>query len=167
MSKRKPKLSSSKDWDSWIAVVRSKATGYQIWDLVDPSKPLRPVMISKPQEPELNIPEDVDKDMGSRILAGYKLHMQQYKSQLTKCEKQHASFTKLNGFIYDTITVAKIALFRRRRSTLGTSLKPSSRNLLHQIQHEHLSLNANTSASKQDLRITMKPGLTTGSRCIR
>ena len=36
--KRELKLSQSKDWDAWLSVVRAKATGYQILDLVDSLK---------------------------------------------------------------------------------------------------------------------------------
>src|SRR4030081_858164 len=32
-------LTGQADWDEWIEVIRTTATGYGIWDYVDPSKP--------------------------------------------------------------------------------------------------------------------------------
>lgn len=106
MSKRELKLATAKDWDAWIAIVRRKATGYQIWDLINPSEETRPDSLQEPTEPELGIPDDPDEEIDSKILTRYKLKKEIYKSRLIKWEKQHESMTKLVDFIYDTISVA-------------------------------------------------------------
>lgn len=62
-------------------------------------------MAPKPVEPELDVLENVNEAMDSKLLASYKLHMQQYKAHLHIWEKQHESFTKLIDFIHDTITL--------------------------------------------------------------
>ncbi|KAL8717048.1 MAG: hypothetical protein Q9225_005675 [Loekoesia sp. 1 TL-2023] len=113
MSIRELKLASSKDWDAWITIVKGKAIAYRIWDLIDPSKVEKPTPLEKPEEPELDIPDNEEEEEYTKLLVRYKLQMAKYKSQRSKWKEQHESFTKLIDFIYDTITVANIVYIQK------------------------------------------------------
>ena len=105
MSKRELKLGSSKDWDAWIAVIRGKATGYQVWDLIDPSKPTKPESLPAPIKPTYNIPANENDPIDPNVEAICRLKDLRYKAEEKAYCKQQDSFAKLNDFIYDTITV--------------------------------------------------------------
>ena len=106
-STQEVKLITSKDWDAWIAIVKGKATGYLIWDLVNPALTTKPTVLIEPIEPAFPA-ISADAAANSASLTAYKLNMTRYKSQVSMWEKQHASFTKLIDFIYSTVGKANL-----------------------------------------------------------
>ncbi|KAG6995781.1 hypothetical protein G7Y79_00042g078860 [Physcia stellaris] len=104
-TKRELKLSSSKDWDAWLSVVRAKATGYSIWDLIDPSKDTRPTGKFEPVEPNLDAQQGVDF---TEKHARYKIALSKYKKELQDWKEQKDSMAKIIDHIYSTTTVTNL-----------------------------------------------------------
>ena len=101
--KRELKLEKSKDWDSWLAVVKGKAVEYQIWDKIDPSIAVKPRCLIKPQEIE---PRENENDVNALIR--YKLQLTAYKQKRINWEREHKGLSKTNELIYNIINVANL-----------------------------------------------------------
>lgn len=100
-NKRELKLSSSKDWDAWLTVIRAKATGYQIWGLIDPAKTERP-SLDEPTEP------DLDSMSGDKIELRYKIAYTKYKREYQVWQKQTEGLAKIISHIFDTTSITNI-----------------------------------------------------------
>lgn len=109
-SKRELKLSQSKDWDAWLSVVRAKATGYKIWDLVDPSKSTKPKGKEEPTKPDLDAMEG---DNFTEKHARYKMHLTDYKRELQEQKEQEEAMAKIISFIYDTTSVTNLTYIQK------------------------------------------------------
>lgn len=108
-TKRELKLSSSKDWDPWLSVVRAKATGYSIWDLIDPANDARPTGKREPIEPNLDAQAGADF---TEKLARYKIASSKYKKELQDWKEQKDSMAKIINHIYDTTTVTNLSFIQ-------------------------------------------------------
>ncbi|KAI4239499.1 MAG: hypothetical protein LQ349_000312 [Xanthoria aureola] len=104
------KLVSSKDWDTWISIVRSKTVAYDIWDLIDPSNIVRPThFANKPAKPEPILPPDGPDPVANganqaAAIALYKVLKDEHKYELEGVKEQKASSTKIIDFMHDTVT---------------------------------------------------------------
>ena len=78
-NRKELKLSQSKDWDAWLSVIRAKATGYEIWNIIDPARPIRSVGLTEPEEPDLDEMEGADF---AEKHARYKIRMTKHKRAL-------------------------------------------------------------------------------------
>ncbi|KAL8764065.1 MAG: hypothetical protein Q9184_000276 [Pyrenodesmia sp. 2 TL-2023] len=106
MSKRELKLVTSKDWDPWLAIVRGKATGYRVRELVNPEVNIKPAVIPKPSRPTLKEPENEDAEVNLKALARYNFKMKKHKAEQADWKEKHESFTKLVEYNFDTISAA-------------------------------------------------------------
>ena len=108
-TERELKLSVSKDWDAWLSVVRAKASGYSIWDLIDPSINIRPTGKQEPTEPSLDSQAGTDF---TEKHARYKIASSKYKKELQDWKEQKDSMAKIINHIYDTTTVANLSFIQ-------------------------------------------------------
>lgn len=105
-NKRKLILSASKDWDAWLSVVRAKATGYQVWNNIDPSIATKPAGKMEPTEPDLDATQT--GEVFAEKHARYKILMGKYKKSLQDYEKEKEHLGKLVEHIFDTTSVANL-----------------------------------------------------------
>ena len=110
IGKREFKLEKSKDWNAWIAVIKGKAVGHQIWDKIDPSLAIKPQQIQKPQEVEEPDEDSID-DPNAYIK--YKLQLTTYKAKLARWKEQHEGLSKLVDLIYDTVSVTNLTYIQK------------------------------------------------------
>lgn len=153
-------LATSKDWDSWLAIIKSKAVGYQIWDLINPSKPTRPAYIAtKPVKPTLNLPEGNDAAAQAAtvtILSLYKIHKDEFKTDLEEWKEQHQAFTKIIDFIHDTVTIHNIVFIQKAEvhpwnylRALKSRLAPSDQERMLELETQYAKLSRGP--GKQDI----------------
>ena len=110
------RLSQSKDWDAWLSVVRAKATGYKVWEIINPAKTVKPVSLEKPTIP------DLDSFRGDFAEKQYrhKIAMQQYKDDKQEYEKQENAMAQIISFIYDITTITNLTYIQKvENSFLG------------------------------------------------
>ena len=112
MSKRELKLVQTKDWDQWISQVRTKATGYRIWDLINPSKDSRPTSRTEPLEPVYTPPLVTTIDTIAKAEADHKMAKKDYHTAYLKWNQEQESFVKIIDFIYDTVSASNIAFLQ-------------------------------------------------------
>ena len=105
------KLEKSKDWDAWIAVIKGKAVGHQIWDKIDPTQAIKPQQVQKPQEIEEPDEDAIENDPNA--YTKYKLQLTTYKTKLARWKEQHESLSKIVDLIYDTVGVANLTYIQK------------------------------------------------------
>lgn len=98
------KLTHSKDWDLWFAIVKAKATAYKIWELVNPDIDVKPTGLTMPAEPEYD---------AAMTMVELKFKMFRYKIQEAKYDKQFENLNKLQDFIYTTVSVSNLRYIQR------------------------------------------------------
>lgn len=109
-NKRDLKLSSQKDWDAWLAVVRAKATGHKIWHLINPALEAKPLERIEPIRPTLSAMEGNDfAEQSTR----YKIAMSEYKPDLQAYEKEQEAMAKMISHIYDTTTASNLTYIEK------------------------------------------------------
>lgn len=109
MSFHETKLITSKDWDVWLNVVKSKSTSYHIWSLVNPALNTKPTLLPEPQEPAIPyIPDIALAGDISKAVSNYKLQLTKYKTDLARWEKQQSSLTGILDFLYASISNANL-----------------------------------------------------------
>lgn len=110
-NKRELKLSTSKDWNAWLSIVKAKAHGHDVWNLVDPSSITKP-----PNQPVKPIEPDLDAQQGTDFTekhARYKVEMGKYKQLYKEYEKQKEGLVKVTDLILATISVANITYIQK------------------------------------------------------
>ena len=114
MNKTELKLATSKDWDPWITIVRTRATGFMIWDKINPSLSEKPASLDRPDEP--NYIEDLPGEKPEEIVAkraDYRFREKQWQKKEAKWKEQHESFNKIIEFIYSTVTIGNTAYLQK------------------------------------------------------
>ena len=53
-------LSKPEDWDSWISFVRNQVESHNVWNLIDPTFPVRPIGLVKPLEPLFELSDSAE-----------------------------------------------------------------------------------------------------------
>ena len=109
MNKRETKLVSTKDWDQWLAIVKTKATAWKIWHLIDPSIPEKPQKFEEPAEPEYSQPLLNNAEEINAATALYKSQIEVYKIANKKYLRQEEAFANTITHIYDTASAAYIS----------------------------------------------------------
>ena len=56
MTTRNIKLNTTADWDVWFHIVKTKATCFDIWELVDPAQTTKPEHLECPVAPSYVVP---------------------------------------------------------------------------------------------------------------
>ena len=81
-TKREFKLEKSKDWDAWLAVIKGKAVGYQIWGQIDLLLAIKPQQLQEPQEVEKSDEDVIDVDL--KAYTKYKFQLTAYRTKKVK-----------------------------------------------------------------------------------
>ena len=107
------RLSQSKDWNAWLSVVRTKATEYKVWEIINSAKTVKSVSLEKP------IISDLDFFRGDFAEKQYrhKIAMQQYKNDKQEYEKQENAMTQIISFIYDTTTIINLTYIQKMKNS--------------------------------------------------
>lgn len=103
-------MSSQKDWDPWIAIVKAKATGYKIWNLINPALEEKPAARLEPTRPILNAMEGddfVEKNLR------YKYAMTEYKQDLQAYKEEQEAMAKMITHIYDTTASGNLTFIEK------------------------------------------------------
>ena len=108
-------LSKSEDWDSWISFVRNQAESHNVWNLIDPTFPIRPIALTKPLEPLFELGGSAEA-FNSKAFEFYKAQQVVYKSRLARYNEQKTGFTAIISFIQETITVENAILIQKVES---------------------------------------------------
>lgn len=95
MSKLEIKLSTSKDWDAWISIVESKATGLLVWDEVNRDIGEKPKLTDKPTVTSVQIPENATEDETNRLNSLQKLRRQKYTQDKELWKDEHEGTNKI------------------------------------------------------------------------
>jgi len=103
-------LTSTKDWDPWLAVVRAKATSADVWDYINPTHNIKPIGSIKPLEP------DLDQQPGATIIeqsARFKIEYSKYKTRTAEFKEKKDAFAKLIAHIFDTVHPTNITFIEK------------------------------------------------------
>ena len=104
-TKRKLKLSFSKNWNVWLSIVRVKIIEYSIWELIDSSKEIKSTNKLKFIKFDLNTQQD---DNFTKKHVKYKIVFFKYKKKLQNWKKQKNFMTKIINHIYDITSIANL-----------------------------------------------------------
>ena len=108
-------LSKPEDWDSWISLVRNQAESHNVWNLIDPTFPVRPIALTKPPEPLFDL-GDSAATSDSKAFESHKAQQVVYKSWLARYNEQQTGFTAIISFIHETTTVENAILIQEIES---------------------------------------------------
>ena len=108
-TKRKLKLSFSKNWDAWLSVVRTKITKYSIWNFIDSFKNIR--SIDKLESSESDIDTQRNANFNEKH-ARYKIASSKYKKKFQDWKKQKNFMTKIINHIYDTTSITNLSFIQ-------------------------------------------------------
>ena len=132
-TQKKIVLSKPEDWDSWISFVRNQAESHNVWNLIDPTLPVRPVDLARPLESLFELSNSVET-FNPKAFEFYKAHRVVYKSRLARYNEQKTGFTAIITFIQETITVENAIFIQKIEShpynllvALKQRLAPSDR----------------------------------------
>ena len=151
------KLRKPEDWDTWISFVRMRATNLDIWALINPELPTKPVALDIPIKPNFD-PGAFSADSDRVEHHFYEAHQHLYKSALAKYNEQSDAFASIIVFIRETITAQNAVLIQHVEShpydylkALRERLAPTdkARSLRFQTRYEELKKgpgNKNTEA---------------------
>ena len=114
-TQRKIVLRKPEDWDSWISLVRNQAESLNVWNLINPTLPVRPIALTKPLEPLFDL-GDSAATFGSKAFEYYKAQQEVYNSRLAEYNEQKTGFTAIISFIHETITVENAILIQEIES---------------------------------------------------
>lgn len=101
---RKIVLGKSADWDMWFHYVKQRAINNFIWELVDPSKDIKPAVLVAPVKPTVTIPTGPEK-LGSDAYEIFRIRQQIYKDEVAEYKDQHKALADLVAFIQETVAV--------------------------------------------------------------
>ena len=104
-TKRKLKLSFSKNWNVWLSIVRIKIIKYSIWKLIDFSKKIKSTNKLKFIKSDLNTQQN---DNFTKKHVKYKIVFFKYKKKLQNWKKQKNFMTKIINHIYDITSIANL-----------------------------------------------------------
>lgn len=108
-------LISSKDWDLWFSVVKSKAVAYHIWDLIDPSKNEKPKNLEEPEaptEPSLITAPLSSSEEIAKAIELYGEATEDYTISYEEYDHQQQYLVKIIDFIYDTVSTSNFAFLQ-------------------------------------------------------
>ena len=153
--KREFKLKKSKDWNAWLSVIKGKAVGYQIWEIIDPSLTIKSACLQKPQDIQKPDANTIETD--PNVYMRYKIERTAYRNDFTKWNQQHEGLSKIIDLIYDTMSIINLTYIQKMEvhfwsllRVLKTRLAPSNsaRSLKFERDYERLKKGP---SNKQDI----------------
>ena len=104
-TKRKFKLSVSKNWDAWFSIVRAKVSKYSIWDFIDSF--IINKSVSKQKFTKFNLDSQANTNFIEKH-ARYKIAFSKYKKKFQNWKEQKNFMTKIINHIYDITTITNL-----------------------------------------------------------
>jgi hypothetical protein len=103
-------LTCQADWDEWIEVIQTIATGYGIWDYVDPSKPDL-IALAEPVRPTPNDVRPSSTRGGPTAFSSltpdeveeYRNLQAEYQRKIKLFDRQTNGLSELRGYIQRTV----------------------------------------------------------------